>query len=108
SSDQYAGHARDPGAYADFGPSADRICRDPDTGGPPIKIECKRQEMARLRLGGAVEFNASRHFAIWGIFEGILAQTSDHRRLYSSVLDFIGDRQPDIRIYPRLGITYKF
>jgi hypothetical protein len=102
--DQYAGHARDSSSYADFGPSGDRICRDSTTGGPAIGLVCGRQDMARLRLGGAVEFNIDRNWGFWLIFEGILAQSADHRRLYS---DIIG-QATDIRIYPRLGFTYKF
>lgn len=105
STDQYAGHARDSSAYADFGPSGDRICRVPGmTGGPMIGISCSRQDMARMRLGGAIEFNIDRNWGVWGVFEGVLAQSSDHRRVYS---DIIG-QATDIRIYPRLGLTYKF
>ncbi|GAB4217024.1 MAG: hypothetical protein OHK0013_44170 [Sandaracinaceae bacterium] len=101
--DQYAGHARDSSVYADYGPSGDRICREP-TGGGSLGLSCSRQDMARLRLGGAVEFNIDRNWGFWLIFEGILAQSPDHRRLYS---DIIG-QATDIRIYPRLGLTYKF
>jgi hypothetical protein len=105
STDQYAGHARDSAVYADFGPSGDRICRTPGmTGGPMIGISCGRQDMARLRLGGAIEFNIDRNWGVWGVFEGVLAQSPDHRRVYS---DIIG-QATDIRIYPRLGLTYKF
>lgn len=100
--DQYAGHARDSSAYADWGPGADRICREPT--GMATSLSCGRQDMARLRLGGAVEFNIDRNWGVFGIFEGILAQSPDHRRLYS---DIIG-QATDIRIYPRLGFTYKF
>lgn len=107
-SDEYAASARNSGAYADFGPSAmgttetevtDRICT-----AAMGTLSCGRQTMARLRLGGAVEFVLSPNFNIWFIFEGILAQPSDHRRLLSGFID----NAADIRIYPRLGITYKF
>jgi hypothetical protein len=105
STDQYAGHARDSSSYADWGPSADRICRAAGTpGGPTVGLSCSRQDMARMRLGGAIEFNVDRNWGVWGIFEGVLAQTPDHRRVYS---DIIG-QATDIRIYPRLGFTYKF
>ena len=105
STDQYAGHARDSSAFADFGPSADRLCRVAGmTGGPDVGISCPRQDMARLRLGGAIEFNIDRNWGVWGIFEGVLAQSPDHRRVYS---DIIG-QATDLRIYPRLGLTYKF
>jgi hypothetical protein len=100
STDQYAGHARNSSAFADYGPSADAICREGSTTG----LTCSRQDMARLRLGGSVEFNIDRNWGVFGIFEGVLAQSADHRRLYS---DIIG-QATDIRIYPRLGVTYKF
>jgi hypothetical protein len=105
STDQYAGHARDSSAYADFGPSADRLCRVAGMpGGPMIGISCPRQDMARMRLGGAIEFNLDRNWGVWGVFEGVVAQGPDHRRVYS---DIIG-QATDLRIYPRLGFTYKF
>ncbi len=104
STDEYAGHARNSSAFADFGPSADRICRDSTTGGPMIGLACGRQDMARLRLGGAVEFNLDRNWGLWAIFEGVVAQSDDHRRIYSDIVA----QAPDVRIYPRLGITYKF
>jgi hypothetical protein len=105
STDQYAGHARDSSAYADFGPSADRLCRVAGmAGGPMIGISCPRQDMARMRLGGAIEFNLDRNWGVWGVFEGVVAQGPDHRRVYS---DIIG-QATDLRIYPRLGFTYKF
>lgn len=100
STDQYAGHARNSSAFADYGPSADPICRE----GAGGTLNCSRQDMARLRLGGAVEFNIDRNWGVFGIFEGVLAQSSDHRRLYSDIIGQV----PDIRIYPRLGVTYKF
>lgn len=108
-SDEYAASARNSGAYASFGPSAspmalpsdslDRICNEDMT-----RLHCGRQDMARLRLGGAVEFVLSPNFNLWFIFEGVLAQSSDHRRLFSG---FLADAA-DIRIYPRLGFTFKF
>ena len=100
STDQYAGHARNSSAFADYGPGADAICREGATGG----LTCSRQDMARLRLGGAVEFNIDRNWGVFGIFEGVLAQSGDHRRLYSDIIGQV----PDLRIYPRLGVTYKF
>jgi len=102
--DQYNAHARDSSSYADFGPSGDRICRDSTTGGPAVGLACGRQDMARLRLGGAIEFNIDRNWGGFLIFEGVLWQGNDHRRLYSDVIGQV----PDIRIYPRLGLTYKF
>lgn len=101
--DQYAAHARDSSVYADFGPSGDRICREPTVAGT-LALSCGRQDMARLRLGGVIEFNIDRNWGTWLLFEGVLWQANDHRRMYS---DIIG-QAPDIRIYPRLGLTYKF
>ena len=101
STDQYSGHARDSSASADFGPSGDTICTHDTTG---ATLACSRQDMARLRLGGSVEFNIDRNWGVFGIFEGVLAQSADHRRLYSDILGQVAD----IRIYPRLGVTYKF
>ncbi|AKF09470.1 S-layer protein [Sandaracinus amylolyticus] len=98
-SDEYAGSARNSSAYADFNAEGGAICVTDGT-----ELHCDRQDMARFRLGGAVEFVLSPNFNMWFIFEGVLAQTSDHRRMLSG---FIGDAL-DIRIYPRLGITYKF
>ncbi|MBN8610968.1 MAG: PEGA domain-containing protein [Deltaproteobacteria bacterium] len=102
STDQYAGHARDSSSYADWGPSADRICTEPT--GSTTTLDCGRQDMGRLRLGGAIEFNVDRNWGVWGVFEGVLWQSSDHRRVYS---DIVG-QAVDLRIYPRLGLTYKF
>ncbi|WP_236519629.1 PEGA domain-containing protein [Sandaracinus amylolyticus] len=98
-SDEYAASARNSSAYADFNSEGGPICVTDGT-----ELHCDRQDMARFRLGGAVDFVLSANFNIWFIFEGVLAQTSDHRRMLSG---FIGDAL-DIRIYPRLGITYKF
>ena len=102
-SDEYAGSARNAGAWADLNGEAGAICT-PMMVGSARTLSCDRQDMVRLRLGGAVEFIVTQNFNIWFLFEGVLAQTSDHRRLLSG---FIGDAL-DIRIYPRAGITYKF
>ena len=103
-SDEYAAHARQSGAFADYEPSHGMtpLCM----GGADRRLTCasQRQDQARMRLGGAVEFAIDRHWNFWFIFEGILAQPSDHRRMLSG---FLFDAA-DIRIYPRLGFTYKF
>lgn len=98
SSDEYAASARNSGAWADLNGEGGEICR------VTSRLQCDRQDMVRLRLGGAVDFVLSPNFNIWVIFEGVLAQTSDHRRMLSG---FVED-ELDFRIYPRLGITYKF
>jgi hypothetical protein len=103
SSDEYAAHPRNGGAW---------IAREPshpmaDVCSPEMSsLRCRpvRQDMARMRLGGAVEFVLSPHWNLWFLFEGILAQPGDHRRLLSG---FLFDTA-DLRIYPRAGLTYKF
>src|SRR5690606_8877636 len=102
-SDEYAASARNSGAFARFNAERGEICSLTGTGAAR-SLACDRQDMVRFRLGGAVEFILTENWNIWFIFEGVLAQTSDHRRLLSG---FIGDAL-DIRIYPRLGVTYKF
>lgn len=114
SSDEYSAHPRREGVFLDYGPSgtgmtgvasADPICSE-SSGPAPQHLACaqQRQTMVRARFGGAVEFNIDQNWGIWAIFEGILAQPSDSRRLLGG---FISDLQ-DIRLYPRLGFTYKF
>jgi hypothetical protein len=85
----------------DYGPSGDPICGADTTG---ITCTQSRQDQFRVRLGGAAEFNITRNWGFYMIFEGILWQPSDHRRLLS---DLVGEG-PEIRIYPRLGATYRF
>lgn len=104
STDEYSGHARNSSTYADYGPSGDRICVDRPRLGMTGDFSCGRQDMARFRIGGAVEFNITREWGIWAIFEGIAAQSDDHRRIYSDIVGQV----PDIRIYPRLGVSYTF
>lgn len=98
-SDEYSGHPEGNGAFLDYGPSGDVICSN--TAGVTT---CRRQDQFRLRLGGAAEFNITRNWGFYIIFEGILWQPPDHRRLVS---DIFGEG-PEIRIYPRLGVTYRF
>jgi hypothetical protein len=101
-SDQYYGHPHGEGAFLDYGPSGDTICSSDTTTG----ISCLqgRQDQFRIRLGGAAEFNITRNWGFYIIFEGVLWQPPDHRRLLS---DLVGEG-PEIRIYPRLGATYRF
>lgn len=102
-SDQYPGHPQNSSYYLTYGPSGDPVCYE-TTSGSSTTFTCGRQDMARLRFGGAVEVAFSRQWNGWAIFEGVLAQSPDTRRLYSDILGINGD----LRIYPRLGITYKF
>ncbi len=62
-----------------------------------------RQSLARLRLGGSLEFILSSRWNTWASFEGILAGGS--RRIFGDVWGF---GKPDIQLYARLGFTYKF
>lgn len=102
-SDQYYGHPHGNGAFLDYGPSGDRIC-DSVSGGGGVACVQGRQDQFRMRLGGAAEFNITRNWGFYVIFEGVLWQPPDHRRLLS---DIFGEG-PEIRIYPRLGATYRF
>ena len=101
-SDQYYGHPQGGGAYLDIGPSGDAICSVGT--GMGATTTCNRQDQFRIRLGGAAEFNITRNWGFYIIFEGVLWQPPDHRRLLS---DLVGEG-PEIRIYPRLGATYRF
>jgi hypothetical protein len=107
SSDEYAATARQSGAFVELEASSEHdipgeeICRATSTG---LACDPQRQTMARLRLGGAVDFVLSPNWNVWALFEGVLAQPRDHRRLLSG---FLADAA-DLRIYPRAGVTYKF
>ena len=61
-----------------------------------------RQNLARLRLGGALELALGPTGNIWAVLEGILAGES--RDLYGDVLGLGGDTE----LYFRLGYTHKF
>lgn len=105
-SDEYAGHPRHAGVFLDYGPSyappiEDRICT---ANAMTMTLSCRRQDMARFRIGGAVEIAVDRVWGFWAIFEGIAAQPADSRRVLGG---FLADLS-DIRIYPRLGVTFKF
>ena len=64
-----------------------------------------RQDMARFRLGGSLEWAIDRNWALFGNLEGILASSGGGRRVYGDILD-IGNS--DTQFYFRLGGTYKF
>lgn len=110
-SDEYAGHPRNEHVLLDYGPGGitDVICPIPGMSTTMLEgwqLSCtqQRQTMGRFRIGGSVEIAIDRSWGIWGIFEGIVAEPSDSRRMLGG---FIFDAQ-DIRIYPRLGVTFKF
>jgi hypothetical protein len=109
-SDEYAGHPRSSGAYIDWDTSAPlagaagQECMPSPMSTTRLTCTPQRQDQVRLRLGGSVEFVLSDNWNLWFIFEGVLFQPSDHRRILSG---FIFDAS-DIRIYPRIGVTYKF
>jgi hypothetical protein len=106
SSDEYAAHPRQSGAYItwDAGSTMVPECMPAPMSTTRLVCNPRRQDQARARLGGAVEFVLSANWNLWFIFEGILAQPDDHRRLLSG---FLVDAA-DLRIYPRAGLTYKF
>lgn len=102
SSDEYAGHGANSGAYLDYGPDAvdmaDRYC-DPTSG----TLECPREDYARVRLGGSLDLVLSRNWNLWFLLEGILS--SQPRRVLGNI---IGIEANDTQFYFRIGTTYKF
>jgi hypothetical protein len=63
----------------------------------------ERQDLARFRLGGALELVLDRHWNVWGALEGILIGES--RDILGDTFGFGAD---DTHLYFRLGATYKF
>ncbi|MCA9580517.1 MAG: PEGA domain-containing protein [Myxococcales bacterium] len=63
----------------------------------------ERQDLARYRMGGALELVFSREWNFWASLEGILAGNS--RDVLGDVFGFGGE---DTELYVRLGSTYKF
>lgn len=61
-----------------------------------------RQNIARFRIGGSLEFIVARNWNVWGAFEGVFGVD---RRVLG---DVFGGDHPDLEIYPRIGLTYKF
>lgn len=117
-SDEYNAHPRNSGVWVEYEASGDHdgirdgssppagdameaICQDR---GASLVCDPQRQTQVRVRLGGAVEFVLMDNLNLWFIFEGVLYQPNDHRRLLSGFLADV----PDIRIYPRMGVTFKF
>ncbi len=64
-----------------------------------------RQNIARGRLGGAIEFTVSKRFNIWGVFEGILGA---RRRVLGDLFGIESINVDDSLMYGRVGITLKF
>lgn len=102
-SDEYAAHPRSSDTWVTREPShpTTDICM---AAAGTLTCSPQRQDMVRLRLGGAVEFVINRNWNVWAIFEGILYQPNDYRRLLSG----FAANEIDIRVYPRLGVTFKF
>lgn len=98
-SDEYAGHPRSSSHFLDFGPGGltDPICSA--TGA----LSCARQDMARFRMGVAAELVLTPMLNLFLVIEGAAGQGPDHRRLYSAIFSDL----PDLRFYPRLGVTIK-
>lgn len=61
-----------------------------------------RQNLARLRIGGALDFVFSRRLNGFVVFEGILA--GDDRRVLGDVM---GGGRDDVQVYARAGVTVK-
>ncbi len=66
------------------------------------RIGDDRQNIARFRIGGSLEFIVARNWNIWGAFEGVFGPD---RRVLG---DIFRAGHPDLEIYPRIGLTYKF
>ncbi len=62
-----------------------------------------RQDLARVRLGGALDLVLSRHWNVWALMEGVLA--GDKRRMLGDLFD-LGNE--DTQLYFQLGLSYKF
>lgn len=62
-----------------------------------------RQNLARVRFGGALELVINRHWNAWGVLEGILLGKG--RAIYGDAFRLgLGDSE----LYYRAGLTYKF
>ena len=103
SSDEYAGHGSNSGAYLDYAPDAadmsDRYCSVDASG----NLGCRREDYARARLGGSLELVLARNWNLWFLLEGILS--SQPRRVLGNLL---GIEANDTQFYFRIGTTYKF
>lgn len=102
SSDEYAGHGTNSGAYLDYGPGAmdasETYCAE-----VMGTLHCPREDFARARLGGALELVLARNWNLWFLLEGILS--SQPRRVLGNL---IGIEANDTQFYFRIGTTYKF
>ncbi|MBX3248956.1 MAG: PEGA domain-containing protein [Myxococcales bacterium] len=98
-SDRWGWNARDSDCRSANG------CMDDGT---PIRVDgsvntiAGRQNLARFRLGGSLEFILTKHWNAWGSFEGAFGQP---RRILG---DVFGGGNEDLQLYFRLGVTYKF
>lgn len=80
----------------DFSATDSDVLLTPDPG---------RQDMLRLRLGGALEVALNRYWNLWGLIEGIVLGPEEGRRVLG---DIYGLGLADTELYFRLGTTYKF
>lgn len=64
-----------------------------------------RQRMSRFRVGGVIEVAMHRHWNFFTLLEGVVAESSDGRRVVGDIFNAGND---DIRIYFRTGVSYKF
>ena len=68
-----------------------------------LEPSLSRDNLARLRLGGALEFVLNQHWNVFVMMDGILA--GHDRRILGDVL---GAGFSDTQLYGRAGFTYKF
>ncbi|MEM1415783.1 MAG: PEGA domain-containing protein [Myxococcota bacterium] len=84
----------------------EQIEADPDYGTAELRQAARlddSQGLGRIRIGGSLEFILNERWNAWGAFEGVL--TSRNRRIFG---DVFGLGNADLRMYFRLGATYKF
>jgi hypothetical protein len=70
---------------------------------PNTNLPGGRQDLARVRLGGALDLVLSRNWNVWALMEGVLA--GDKRRVLGDLFD-LGNE--DTQLYFQLGLSYKF
>ncbi len=64
-----------------------------------------RQDLARARLGGALDFRFTPEWSLDARVEGVLGSTGGNRRVFGDVLE-IGN--PDTQVYGEIAATYSW
>ncbi len=107
----YNGRHNDcPGRICNFSDSDDtRVYTGVDGNGNPTGTPTDRsafyddrQNLARFRIGGSLEFILTKNWNAWASFEGVFG---GNRRVLG---DIFGAGNDDLNLYTRLGVTYKF